>query len=104
MTYCVQIALYYLHHATKMKPLLDAERNSADTFTTRMTHVATRQLAQPVALEGAVAVASAVAALVSSVVVGRVASAVVLLPVLALLIGLGVILLPEGTRCGPPGK
>jgi hypothetical protein len=79
-----------------MKPKLDAERNSADTFTTRMTHVATRQTADSAALEGAWAVS-----LVAS---GVVASGVVLLPVLALLIGLGVILLPEGTRCGPPGK
>ena len=96
MTERAQNAKVSLHHATKMKPKLDAERNSADTFTTRMTHVATRQTADSAALEGAWAVS-----LVAS---GVVASGVVLLPVLALLIGLGVILLPEGTRCGPPGK
>ncbi len=101
MTERAQNAKVSLHHATKMKPKLDAERNSADTFTTRMTHVATRQTADSAALEGAWAVSLVASGVVAS---GVVASGVVLLPVLALLIGLGVILLPEGTRCGPPGK
>lgn len=90
-----------------MQPLLDAERNSADTFSTRMKHVATRQLAfpaTPAAHEGVVASAFVAVGSVVVAVAGVASSSLVLLPVLALLIGLGVILLPEGTRCGPPGN
>ena len=84
-----------------MKPLLDAERNTVDTSITPMTHSATRHAATPDLFEvfalalGSVAVASTA---------GLVAPAVAL-PVLGLLlIGLGVIMLPEDTRCGPPGN
>jgi hypothetical protein len=79
-----------------MKPLLDAERNSADTSTIRMTHVATRQGVDSAALERARAVALVAVAVTATGALVRVVSSLFLLPVLLLLIGLGVILLPEG--------
>ena len=69
-----------------------------------MAHVATRQEAPAAAHEGSAVIASLAVVVASSVALASVAPALVLLPVLSLLIGLGVILLPEGTRCGPPGK
>ena len=90
-----------------MQPLLDAERNTADTSLNRMTLTASRQAPTPADIQ-AIQRAPLVVTLAlvgAGSVVSLVSSSVGLLPALALLIGLGgLILLPEVTRCGPPGK
>lgn len=84
-----------------MQPLLDAERNTADTSPNRMTLTASRQAPTPADIQansgGALAVT--LASVAAGSVVSLVSSSVGLLPALALLIGLGgVILLPEVTK------
>lgn len=91
-----------------MQPLLDAERNTADTSTNQMSLTASRQAPAPAAIHAVQCDALAVtfASVAAGSVLSHVSSSVGLLPALALLIGLGgLILLPEvTTRCGPPGK
>ena len=92
---------FCIHHRTKMQPLLDAERNTADTSLNRMTLTASRQPPTQAAIQAHSS--GALAVTLASVGAGSVgllvSSSVGLLPALALLIGLGgLILLPEVTK------